>query len=86
MVSEEQIQNIKTRISELEGFLSIPDKKSFVEEQELQAQAPDFWDDPKKAEQHLKNINKQKYANKQKECDGGFWSSVILASSALSSL
>ncbi|MBL6657467.1 MAG: peptide chain release factor 2 [Flavobacteriales bacterium] len=60
MVGEEQIENIKTRISELEGFLSISDKKSFVEEQELQAQAPDFWDDPKKAEQHLKNINKQK--------------------------
>ncbi len=60
MVSEEQIENIKTRISDLEEFLSIPDKKSFVGEQELQAQAPDFWDDPKKAEQHLKNINKQK--------------------------
>jgi peptide chain release factor 2 len=60
MVSQEQIENIKTRISELEGFLSIPDKKSFVEEQELQAQDSNFWDDPKKAEQHLKNINKQK--------------------------
>lgn len=60
MVSQEQIENIKSRISDLEGFLSISDKKSFVKEQELQAQASDFWDDPKRAEQHLKNINKQK--------------------------
>ena len=60
MVTVEQIESIKKRIVDLEGFLSIKEKKNFVESEELKTQAVDFWDDPKSAEIHLKNINKQK--------------------------
>jgi len=60
MVTTEQIEDIKTRLADLNGFLSIEDKKIYVEAEELKTQEPDFWDNPKSAENHLKNINKHK--------------------------
>ena len=60
MVTAEQIDDIQKRIADLEGFLSIEEKKKFVASEELKTQAADFWDNPKSAENHLKNINKQK--------------------------
>jgi peptide chain release factor 2 len=60
MVTTEQLEDIKRRITDLKGFLSIDDKKNYVESEELKTQSADFWDDPKSAEKHLKNINKQK--------------------------
>jgi len=60
MVTAEQIDDIKKRIADLEGFLSIQEKKEFVAAEELKTQAFDFWDNPKSAETHLKKINKQK--------------------------
>ena len=60
MVTTEQIEDIKKRLAGLYGFLSIEDKKNYVEAEELKTQDPNFWDDPKSAEIHLKNINKQK--------------------------
>ena len=60
MVTTEQIEDIKKRLADLYGFLSIEDKKNYVEAEELKTQDPNFWDDPKSAEIHLKNINKQK--------------------------
>jgi len=60
MVTAEQIDDIKKRIADLEGFLSIQEKKEFVAAEELKTQAVDFWDNPKSAETHLKNINKKK--------------------------
>ena len=60
MVTVEQIDDIKKRIADLEGFLSIQEKKEFVAAEELKTQAVDFWDNPKSAETHLKNINKKK--------------------------
>jgi peptide chain release factor 2 len=60
MVTTEQIEDTKKRLADLYGFLSIEDKKNYVEAEELKTQDPNFWDDPKSAEIHLKNINKQK--------------------------
>ena len=53
MVTAEQINDIKKRIADLEGFLSIQEKKEFVAAEELKTQAFDFWDNPKSAETHL---------------------------------
>ena len=47
MVTAEQIDDIKKRIADLEGFLSIQEKKEFVAAEELKTQAVDFWDNPK---------------------------------------
>jgi peptide chain release factor 2 len=60
MVTLDQIDDIKKRIADLKGFLSIQEKKEFIAAEELKTQAIDFWDKPKSAETHLKNINKKK--------------------------
>ncbi|MGC6490060.1 MAG: peptide chain release factor 2 [Flavobacteriales bacterium] len=60
MITTEHLDSINARIGQLREYLSIFDKKKFVEEEELKTHQPNFWDDPKKAEQHLKAINKQK--------------------------
>ena len=61
MVTTEQIEDIKKRLADLNGFLSIEDKKIYVEAKELKTQEPDFWDNPKSAENHLKNSRGRHY-------------------------
>ena len=56
----EEIHTINKRLTALETFLSIADKRTFIEQEELKTQSPNFWDDPKRAEQQLKKISKQK--------------------------
>ena len=60
MITTEQIKEVQTRLEALEGYLSIVDKRSLVQQEEKQTHEPNFWDDPKKAEGFLKNINKKK--------------------------
>ena len=60
MITAEQIKEVKQRLDALEGYLSIVEKRSSVEEEEKQMHEATFWDDPKKAESFLKNINKKK--------------------------
>ena len=60
MITTEQIKEVQTRLEALEGYLSIVEKRSLVQEEEKQTHEPTFWDDPKKAEAFLKNINKKK--------------------------
>ena len=61
MITTEQIKEVQTRLEALEGYLSIVEKRSLVKEEEKQTHEPTFWDDPKKAEAFLKNINKRKF-------------------------
>ena len=60
MISLDQINNLKNRLSLLESYLSIKIKREQVLNDEQLTQESDFWDDPKKAEIFLKNINKNK--------------------------
>ena len=60
MITTEQIKEVQTRLEALEGYLSIFEKRLLVKEEEKQTHEPTFWDDPKKAEAFLKNINKKK--------------------------
>ena len=60
MITTEQIKEVQTRLEALEAYLSIVEKRSLVQEEEKQTHEPTFWDDPKKAESFLKNINKKK--------------------------
>ena len=60
MITTEQIKEVQTRLEALEGYLSIVEKRSLVQQEEKQTHEPNFWDDPKKAEGFLKNINKKK--------------------------
>jgi peptide chain release factor 2 len=42
------------------GIFDIPQKTAIIEQKEIESQDPNFWDDPKKAEAHLRDINKIK--------------------------
>ncbi|MCD8185060.1 MAG: peptide chain release factor 2 [Rikenellaceae bacterium] len=56
MIPVEKITELIKRRDALKEYLDIDDKRMKVEEEELKTQAPDFWDDPKKAEEQLRKI------------------------------
>lgn len=56
MINQEQIKEITQRVIAIEKYLAIPEKKMRLQEEELKTQDPEFWNDPKKAEEHMKTI------------------------------
>lgn len=57
MISQEQIKELRERVSTLQKCLCIDAKRNDVAEKEKQSQAADFWDNPKTAELFLKEMN-----------------------------
>ena len=57
MISNEQIKDLRARISVLERCLDIEGKRKEFGDRQAQSQQPGFWDDPKKAEAFLKDMN-----------------------------
>ena len=60
MITQEQIRDLKQRVDTLERCLAIAARRNEVKEKEMRSQAPDFWDDPRKAEAFLKEISSVK--------------------------
>ncbi|WP_325565063.1 peptide chain release factor 2 [Pedobacter sp.] len=59
-MTKEQIQDLRDRVASLRRYLDVDDRLEDIRiEQELTLQ-PDFWDDPKKAEKHIAEINSKK--------------------------
>ncbi|MBQ8593463.1 MAG: peptide chain release factor 2 [Bacteroidaceae bacterium] len=56
MITIEQQKDIKSRTEALRKYLDIDAKLIQVEEEELRTQAPDFWNDAKKAEAQMKKV------------------------------
>lgn len=56
MINQEQFKEVKERVGAIESYLNIPEKRMELSEQELKTQDPDFWNDPKAAEAHMKKI------------------------------
>jgi peptide chain release factor 2 len=56
MINYEQLKEVKSRIEAAERYLKIGEKRMRLQEEELKSQDPNFWDDPKKAEEQLKVI------------------------------
>ena len=54
MVTTEQIKALEERQTALHTHLHIDDRRLELDEQESLTHAPDFWDDPGKAEEQLK--------------------------------
>jgi hypothetical protein len=48
MMTAEQLQKLKKRLSELYNYLNIEQKSIGVEELDRQSQDPEFWNDQKK--------------------------------------
>lgn len=60
MITIDDIKEIGGRLEALKNYLDIDHKKALIADEQLQTQDPNFWDDPKKAEGILKQINKKK--------------------------
>ena len=61
MINQEQLKAIQKRISAIQDYLKIKEKRSQLSEEELKTQDPDFWNDSKKAELQMKSIRSLKY-------------------------
>ena len=61
MINQEQLKVIQKRISAIQDYLKIDEKRSQLTEEELKTQDPDFWNDSKKAELQMKSIRSLKY-------------------------
>ena len=56
MITAEQLKDVMERIEKLHHYLNIDQKKVEFEEEQLRTQAPDFWDDPKRAQEQMKKV------------------------------
>ncbi|TNE55465.1 MAG: peptide chain release factor 2 [Bacteroidetes bacterium] len=61
MVNQDQIKELNDRIGAIAKYLKIDQKKVELQEAELKTQDPGFWDDPNKAQAHMKNIQAVKF-------------------------
>lgn len=60
-MTTEQYKALQSRLSTIQSFLKIDEKRMQLKEEELKTQDPSFWDDPKKAEDKMKQIRGLKY-------------------------
>ncbi|MDT8394195.1 MAG: peptide chain release factor 2 [Bacteroidales bacterium] len=61
MVSQEEIKALRKRLEALRRFLDIDSKYILIGDKEKMTHQPEFWNDPKKAEELLKEIQSIKY-------------------------
>ena len=60
-MTTEQYKVLQNRLSTIQSFLKIDEKRMQLKEEELKTQYPSFWDDPKKAEDTMKQIRGLKF-------------------------
>ena len=56
MITTDQLKDILERADALHRYLEIDKKQIEYEEEDLRTQAPDFWEDPKRAEEQMKKV------------------------------
>ena len=56
MITSDQLKDVQERAAALYRYLDIDRKKIEFEEEDLRTQAPDFWDDPKRAQEQMKKV------------------------------
>ena len=56
MITQDQLKDILDRADKLRHYLRIDERQVELEEEQLRTQAPDFWDDPKRAEEQMKKV------------------------------
>lgn len=60
MIQNENLQDLKERVENLHHYLEIEQKKIEIANDEEKAASPEFWDDPKTAQLHLKQLQTKK--------------------------
>ena len=56
MITADQLKDVMDRADALHRYLNIDQKKVEFEEERLRTQAPDFWEDPKYAQEQMKKV------------------------------
>ena len=56
MITQDQLKEVQARVEQLNHYLKIPAKKMQYEEEQLRTQAPEFWEDQKRAEEQMKVV------------------------------
>ena len=56
MITQDQLKDVLDRADKLKHYLKIDEKKIEFEEEDLRTQAPDFWEDQKRAEEQMKKV------------------------------
>ncbi len=79
MITLEYIQELDTRLNTLKGYLDIDGKKEKIREQEQYSLDPNFWDDPKNAEEVLKEIKTlKKWVSEYEDTEGAIGDLSVL--------
>ncbi len=69
MITADQLKDVLERTEKLHHYLNIDQRKVEFEEEQLRTQAPDFWDDPKRAEAQMKKVKGiEKWLEGYKQC------------------
>ena len=61
MITTEQLKALNERVDALHKYLDIDNQTMQLEEEELKTQAPEFWQDQKRAEEQMKKVKGLKY-------------------------
>ena len=56
MITQDQLKDVLDRTDALYRYLKIDEKRMEYEEEDLRTQAPDFWEDQKRAEEQMKKV------------------------------
>jgi len=56
MITADQLKDVLDRAEALHRYLNIDQKKIEFEEEQLRTQAPDFWEDVKRAQEQMKKV------------------------------
>lgn len=56
MITSDQLKDVLARAEALNRYLNIDEKKVEFEEEQLRTQAPDFWEDPVRAQEQMKKV------------------------------
>lgn len=56
MITSDQLKDVLARAEALNHYLNIDEKKVEFEEEQLRTQAPDFWEDPVRAQEQMKKV------------------------------
>lgn len=56
MITQDQLKEVQERVDQLNRYLDIPAKKIRYEEEQIRTQAPEFWEDQKRAEEQMKLV------------------------------
>lgn len=61
MITQEQVRDLNERLEALRGYFRLEEKRIQITNEEEKTAAPEFWNEPKKAEATLKKIRQLKY-------------------------